>query len=124
MDPRKFDYLESIREKIESGDLVELDEYLQDIRIRVQNDPHFTELFEEIQSNKLDDAISLIDEIIFEDMQSEFEEFYQGSGEELSRNRGEEDDDLGFGTGDDEGEQITFEPFDEESYYAGGDDDY
>ena len=123
MDPRKFDYLESIREKIESGDLIELDEYIQDIKVRVQNDPHFNELFEEIQSNKMDDALSLIDEIIFEDMQSEFEEFYKGNGEEIPQSFGE-DEDLGFGLDDDEQEQITFEPFDEENYYAGGDDDY
>lgn len=72
MDTKKFEYLETIREAIEIEDFDELDEYVEDIRDRVKSDPDFTELFGEIKSKNYHDAISLIDEFIYQDIESEF----------------------------------------------------
>ena len=72
MNTKKFEYLETIREAIETGDYEELEEYVEDIRDRVKADPDFRELFEEIKSKKYTDAISLIDEFIYADIETEF----------------------------------------------------
>jgi len=72
MDTRKFEYLETIREAIEMGDYEELEEYVEDIRDQVKADPDFSELFVEIKSRNYTDAISLIDEFIYQDIESEF----------------------------------------------------
>jgi hypothetical protein len=72
MDTKKFEYLETIREAIEIGDFEELDEYVEDIRDRVKSDPDFSELFVEIKSRNYHDAISLIEEFIYQDIESEF----------------------------------------------------
>jgi hypothetical protein len=126
MDPRKFEYLETLREKLEDRDYEDLQEYMDSIREQVKADPHFMEVFEEINSRKYGDALSLIDEVIFEDMQSEFEEFYQEG--ELSAHAGMEDDEIGLGEDlqDRDTEGITFEEFNEDNYYGGqgSDDDY
>lgn len=71
MDTKKFEYLETIREAIETGDYEELDDYVEDIRDRVKADPDFRELFEEIKSKKYNDAISLIDEFIYADIEND-----------------------------------------------------
>ena len=75
MDTRKFEYLETIRETIEIGDYAELDDYVEDIRDQVKGDPEFEELFGEIKSKNYGDVISLIDEFIYQDIQSEADEF-------------------------------------------------
>jgi hypothetical protein len=72
MDTKKFEYLETIRETIEMGDYEELVDYMEDIRERVSSDPDFKELFEEINSKHYNDALSLIDEFIYADIESEF----------------------------------------------------
>ncbi|MBW6459354.1 MAG: hypothetical protein K0B08_02170 [Bacteroidales bacterium] len=77
MDTKKFEYLETIRETIETGDYEELDEFVEDIRERVKHDPDFNELFAEIKSRKYGDVIHLIDEFIYQDMQ-----FHSGSNDE------------------------------------------
>lgn len=71
MDTKKFEYLETIREAIEIGDYEELDEFVEDIRERVKTDPDFAELFSEIKSRNYHDAISLIDEFIYADIETE-----------------------------------------------------
>jgi len=119
MDPRKFDYLETIREKIEAGDYEDLQEYIDTIHDHVKNDPHFTEILEEISSKKFDDALSLIDEVIFEDLQAEFEEFYQEGELAVPRGHGEDDPDYDQGLGEEASEGIIFEEFNEENYYGG-----
>ena len=75
MDTRKFEYLETIRETIETGDYDELEDYVEDIREQVKNDPEFQELFGEIKSKNYGDVISLIDEFIYQDIQSEADDF-------------------------------------------------
>lgn len=115
MDTRKFEYLETIRETIEMGDYEELDDYVEDIREQVKSDPEFIELFGEIKSKNYGDVISLIDEFIYQDIQSEADRFL--SEEELSR----------LGTIDagmdtimkidgSEQEEITFEEFIDDDY--------
>jgi hypothetical protein len=75
MDTRKFEYLETIRETIELDDYEELDDYVEDIREQVKGDPEFQELFAEIKSKNYGDVISLIDEFIYQDIQSESDHF-------------------------------------------------
>lgn len=74
MDTRKFEYLETIRETIENGDYEELDDLVEDIRYQVKADPEFQELFGEIKSRHYGDVISLIDEFIYQDIQSEIDQ--------------------------------------------------
>ena len=125
MDTRKFEYLETIRETIEMGDYDELDDYVEDIRDQVKGDPEFEELFREIKSKKYGDVISLIEEFIYQDMQSEAdnllnEEALQKlsnleSGLLLHENLQEEIP-----------EEITFEEYNDDDYASGSiqDDDY
>ena len=122
MEPRKFDYLETIREKIELQDFEELDEFIEDIKEDVKGDPDFKELLEELKSKRYDDVTSLIDEIMFKDMQAEFEEFYK-DGEFDQPNGKDEDLDLEMGFDERDSENITFESFDEENYYNKDSDD-
>lgn len=75
MDTRKFEYLETIRETIEIGDYEELDDFVEDIRDQVKEDPEFLELFGEIKSKNYGDVLSLIDEFIYQDIQSEADIF-------------------------------------------------
>jgi hypothetical protein len=75
MDTRKFEYLETIRETIEIGDYDELDDLVEDIRDQVKADPEFQEIFGEIKSRHYGDVLSLIDEFIYQDIQTEADEF-------------------------------------------------
>jgi len=125
MDTRKFEYLETIRETIETGDYDELDDYVEDIRDQVKGNPEFEELFGEIKSRNYGDVISLIDEFIYQDIQSEAHSFlndeslkelagldpgnnFSSDGEEIIR------------------EEITFEEFNDDDYSAASsaDDDF
>ena len=123
MDTRKFEYLETIRETIETGDYEELDDYVEDIREQVKNDPEFQELFVEIKSRNYGDAISLIDEFIYQDIQSEAEIYLN---EESLEKLGSIDPDLDLSLSGAEAvpEEITFEEFDDDDYSSGtGTDD-
>lgn len=115
MDTRKFEYLETIRETIEMGDYEELDDYVEDIREQVKSDPEFIELFGEIKSKNYGDVISLIDEFIYQDIQSEADRFL--SEEELSR-LGTIDAGMDTIMKNDgsEQEEITFEEFIDDDY--------
>jgi hypothetical protein len=126
MNTRKFEYLETIRETIEQGDIEELKDYIDEIRERVKHDQDFEEIFLEINSGRYQDVIKLIDDIIYKEMQEDFDSF-GGNGEN------EEDEiltdsdleklsqDLDFD--DDIKEEISFEPFDEEGYFDKTEDD-
>jgi len=115
MDTRKFEYLETIRETIEMGDYEELDEYVEDIREQVKSDPEFQELFAEIKSKNYGDVISLIDEFIYQDIQSEADDFLN---EEALQKLSSIDSGLDFGliTGEPIPEEITFEEFNDEVF--------
>jgi len=115
MDTRKFEYLEIIRETIEIGDYEELDEFVEDIRDQVKGDPEFQELFAEIKSKNYGDVISLIDEFIYQDIQSEGNDFL--SEEALHRINSQESalDFLLRTEGEIPGE-ISFEEFKDEDY--------
>jgi hypothetical protein len=115
MDTRKFEYLETIRETIEIGDYEELDEFVEDIRDQVKGDPEFQELFAEIKSKNYGDVISLIDEFIYQDIQSEGNDFL--SEEALHRINSQESalDFLLRTEGEIPGE-ISFEEFKDEDY--------
>lgn len=125
MDTRKFEYLETIRETIEIGDYEELDDYVEDIRDQVKSDPAFQELFGEIKSRRYGDVISLIDEFIYQDIQSEADDFFNeealealgkvGTGKDFAVNPGEEVP-----------EEISFEEFNDNDYASGSaqDDDF
>ena len=123
MDTRKFEYLETIRETIEMGDYEELDDYVEDIRDQVKGDPEFQELFGEIKSKNYGDVISLIDEFIYQDIQSEADQFLD---EEALKKLGGLDSGLDFSLTADEPlqEEITFEEFNDDDFASGsGQDD-
>jgi len=115
MDTRKFEYLETIRETIETGDYDELDDYVEDIRDQVKGDPEFQELFGEIKSKNYGDVISLIDEFIYQDIQSKADEFLN---EEALQGLKSQDSGLDFliKTGEEIPEEISFEEFKEDDY--------
>ena len=117
METKKFEYLETIREAIEMGDYDELDEYVEDIRDRVKADPDFAELFSEIKSRKYHDAISLIDEFIYADIESEFgssideSNFGHINGKTIHERKG-----LMIEMQEDMPDEISFEEFNDEDY--------
>ena len=115
MDTRKFEYLETIRETIETGDYEELDDYVEDIREQVKNDPEFQELFGEIKSRNYGDVISLIDEFIYQDIQCEAVNFLN---EESLQKLGAVDSslDMILPEGETMPEEITFEEFIDDDY--------
>jgi hypothetical protein len=115
MDTRKFEYLETIRETIEMGDYEELDDYVEDIREQVKGDPEFQELFGEIKSKNYGDVISLIDEFIYQDIQSEADEFLN---DEALQKLSSMDSGLDFGmpAEDPVPEEITFEEFNDDDF--------
>jgi hypothetical protein len=115
MDTRKFEYLETIRETIEMGDYDELDDYVEDIRDHVKGDPEFQELFGEIKSKNYGDVISLIDEFIYQDIQSEADNFL--NEESLQKlNSVDSSLDYNISQGGDIPEEITFEEFNDEAF--------
>jgi len=115
METRKFEYLETIRETIEMGDYEELDDYVEDIRDHVKGDPEFEELFGEIKSRNYGDVISLIDEFIYQDIQSESDNFLD---EEALKKLAELDSgiELSFNGQETLPEEITFEEFIDDDY--------
>jgi hypothetical protein len=121
MDTKKFDYLETIREAIETGDYEELDEYVEDIRERVKADPDFAELFGEIKSRNYLDAISLIDEFIYADIESEIGTSFDDpsighmNAKTMMNRQG-----LIMEMQDDSPEEISFEEFNDEDYSGSG----
>jgi hypothetical protein len=116
MDTRKFEYLETIRETIEIGDYDELDDYVEDIRDQVKSDPEFQELFGEIKSKNYGDVLSLIDEFIYQDIQSEADKFLS---EDALNKMSSIDSGLDFLIPDaDMQEEITFEEFNDEAFSA------
>jgi hypothetical protein len=118
MDTRKFEYLETIRETIEIGDYEELDDFVEDIRDQVKGDPEFQELFGEIKSKNYGDVISLIDEFIYQDIQSEGDEFLD---DEALQKLGSVDEGLDFLLKSEKiiPEEISFEEFQEDDYSSG-----
>jgi len=117
MDTRKFDYLENIREIIETGDYDELDDYIEDIHDHVKNDPEFQELFAEIKSKNYGDVTSLIEEFIYQDIQSNADVFLN---DESLMKLAEIDDSLDFITGEEVfEEEISFEEFNDDNYESG-----
>ncbi|NTV83538.1 MAG: hypothetical protein HGA23_04465 [Bacteroidales bacterium] len=123
MDTKKFEYLETIRETIEMGDYDELDDYVEDIKDHVKNDPEFQELFGEIKSKNYGDVISLIDEFIYQDIQSDADKFLN---DETLEKLGSLESGLNISLIDEEAlpEEITFEEFNDENYSSGsGQDD-
>jgi hypothetical protein len=119
MDTRKFEYLETIRETIEMGDYDELDDFVEDIRDQVKSDPEFQELFGEIKSKNYGDVISLIDEFIFQDIQSEADVFLNEDALDKLSNQ-----DSGFDfllkTEDEIPGEISFEEFKDDDYVSSG----
>jgi hypothetical protein len=115
MDTRKFEYLETIRETIEIGDYEELDDYVEDIRDQVKGDQEFQELFGEIKSKNYGDVISLIDEFIYQDIQSEADEFLNEEAlqELCSMDSGM---DFSFITEEAVPEEISFEEFNDDNF--------
>ncbi len=115
MDTRKFEYLETIRETIELGDYDELDDYVEDIRDQVKSDPEFQELFGEIKSRNYGDVISLIDEFIYQDIQSEADDFLNN---EALEKLGGMDPGIESNPDGEAGipEEITFEEFNDEAF--------
>ena len=122
MDTRKFEYLETIRETIEMGDYDELDDFVEDIRDQVKGDPEFQELFGEIKSKHYGDVISLIDEFIYQDIQSDANDFLN---EETLKKLGTIDSGLDFSMteGDSVPEEITFEEFIDDDYTSSSNQD-
>ena len=122
METRKFEYLETIRETIEMGDYDELDDFVEDIHDQVKGDPEFEELFAEIKSKHYGDVISLIDEFIYQDIQSNAEELLN---EEALKKLGAIDSGLDFSlSGEDTiQEEISFEEFIDDDYSSSSSQD-
>ena len=127
METRKFEYLESIRDTIEHGEYEDLDDYLDCIVEEVRNDPDFAELLQEVRSKHYHDVVDLIDEIMFKDMQSEFQDLFENidtsdltAGENYELDMDIEDI-LPEGS---QPEDVTFEPFNEEEFDSEIDSDY
>ena len=125
MDTRKFEYLETIRETIEQGDYDELQDFVDDIREAMRNDQDFEELFQEVRRGRYQEVVNLIDDIIYKEMQEDFDVLIQQNGEEKDDKPLSRINDVGPGIEMDESlrEEISFEPFDEEGYLEKGDDD-
>jgi len=126
MNTRKFEYLETIREHIEQGDYDELKDYVELIRDRVRQDPDFEDIFIEINRGRYQDVITIIDDLIYKDMQDEMEAFGgNGEGQEEDKLMEENMEKLSLELDLDEDmkEEISFEPFDEEGYLDKSDDD-
>ena len=122
MDTKKFEYLETIRETIEMGDYDELDDYVEDIRDQVKGDPEFEELFGEIKSKNYGDVISLIDEFIYQDIQSDADILLD---EESIKELGIIDPEFNFNPGEEQPlpEEITFEEFIDDDYSSSSSQD-
>ena len=123
MDTRKFEYLETIRAAIEQGDYDELREYVEDIRDATKSDLDFQELFQEVDSGRYKDVINLIDDIIYKEMQADFDDL-MGNGKD-DEEEGPDEGGNGFDLGFDKQikEDISFGPFDEEGYIEKSDED-
>lgn len=123
MDTRKFEYLETIRETIEQGDYEELQDYVTDIRDSVKGDPDFEELFQEVGRGRYHDVISLIDDIIYKEMEADFVDLGEEDEEETAPAGGDgglsADDDFSR----DMPEEISFEQFDDDGYLDRQEDD-
>lgn len=120
MDTRKFEYLETIRETIEQGDYEELKDYITDIHEAVKNDPDFEEIFMEVNSGKYSEVVPLIDDIIYREMQAEFDEL-DDDDEPSTPDLNEFS--LEFDFDEDLKEEISFEPFDDEGYFEKSEDE-
>jgi hypothetical protein len=120
MDTKKFEYLETIREAIEMGDYEELDEYVEDIRDHVKSDPDFAELFVEIKSKNYNDAISLIEEFIYADIESEFgDSFDETASDHLNGTEMEKKKGIVMEMEEELPEEISFEEFNDEDFTPG-----
>lgn len=128
MNTKKFEYLETIRETVEQGEYEELREFLEDIREAVKHDPDFTEIFQEVSTGKYRDVISLIDDIIYKEMQAEFESYDQDAPpQEVEEDLPAPDVNefsLEFDFDEDIKEEISFEPFDDEGYFEKTEEDH
>jgi len=125
MNTRKFEYLETIRETVEQGDYEELKDYVEDIRDAVKQDPDFQELFMELNSGRYQDVIPLIDDIIYKEMQADFERL-QAEQEAMDEKKVDVDlseFSLEYDIDEDMKEEISFEPFDDEGYFEKADED-
>lgn len=116
MDTRKFEYLETIREAIEQGDYEEVNDYVTDIRDAVKDDPDFQDLFVEVSSGKYQEVMSLIDDIIYKEMQAEFDLLDEEDEDEPKPGSDVSEYSLDFDFDEAGKEEISFEPFDDESY--------
>ena len=115
MDTRKFEYLETIRETIEMGDYEELGDFVEDIRDQVKGDPEFQELFGEIKSKNYGDVLSLIDEFIYQDIQSEADDFLNAEALQKFSNM-ESGLDFNYLAQEAVPEEITFEEFNDDDF--------
>jgi len=115
MDTKKFEYLETMRETIEQGDFEELHDYVADIRESVKDDTDFQDLFQEVNSGKYKEVVTLIDDIIYKEMQAEFDQI-EAEDDEPKPGSDVSEFSLDFDFDEEVKEEITFEPFDDEGY--------
>lgn len=126
MDTKKFEYLETIRETVELGDYDDLKDYIEVIRDAVRKDPDFNEIFMEVNSGRFKTLIPLIDDILFKEMQADFEKIdEEENGEEEEEQSLPDVSDFSFDFEVEEGLEgdIDFEPFDDEGYLEKMEDD-
>ena len=127
MDTRKFEYLETMRDTILQGNYEGLKEYVDHIRSRVNHDPDFEDIFLEVGREKYQLVISLIEEMIYKDMQNDINSFEDSDDEEMEDGFSEDDiEKLGkvLDLDDDMEEEISFESFDDEEFADRSDEDY
>jgi hypothetical protein len=127
MDTRKFEYLETMRETIVHGDYEELKDYVELIRSRVKHDPDFEDIFTEVLNGKFKEVVSLIDDVIYKDMQNEMNALTDDEdedGEEIFPDEELEKLAIKLDLDEDLEEETSFESFDEENFPDNTDEDY
>jgi len=123
MNTRKFEYLETIRETIELGDYEEVDAYVETIKDAIRFDTDFEDILMEISTGKYQDVIPLIDDIIYKEMQEDYEGLDQAEADNEDDGIIINDFSLEFETDEDIREEISFESFDDNGYQESGDED-
>jgi hypothetical protein len=108
-----------MRETIVHGDYEELKDYVDMIRSRVKHDPDFEGIFSEVLKGKYKDVVTLIDDVIYKDMQNEMDAFADDEdedGEEIFPDEELEKLAKKLDLDEDLEEETSFESFEEDSF--------
>ena len=124
MDTRKFEYLETMRDTIVEGAYEALLDYVRHIQPRVKHDPDFEDIFIEVNRGRYSEVLSLIDDMIYRDMQNEMAAIQEEEEDAMDSYPEDDVEKLGkiLDLDEDIEEEISMEPFDEDSFLDKFDD--